>query len=178
MLAMEQEEFNKIILKLGSTKGTKFKINNSNGTKEAWRWLNKNKWFGLQDKVSEHDFGVIIKTINSSLRDQFLDGHTIKLPYDMGKIEQAKFKVVYKRDKDTHPIDWNSTLKLWNEDSECMNDKLLVKYNVDYMYKIIYNKSKSKYKNKCYYRFTPARSFKKEYIKRVLDGLDTCYELH
>ena len=46
---MEQEEFNKIILKLGSTKGTKFKINNSNGTKEAWRWLNKNKWFGLQD---------------------------------------------------------------------------------------------------------------------------------
>lgn len=175
---MKQEEFNRQILRLGSTKGTKFKINNSNGTKEAWRWLEKNKWFGLEEKVSEHDFGLIVKTINSSLLDQFLSGHSIKFPFGMGRLELVKGTVVHKRNKDTHPVNWQATLKLWNEDSECKNRKLLVKFGIDHLYKIMYNKSKCHYRHKNYYRFTPTRSFKKRMIKQVLEGLDTWYELY
>lgn len=175
---MEQGEFNKAILRTGCTKGTEFAIRNSNGTKEAWRWLNKNNWFGLQERVSEHDFGLIIKTINSSLLDHYLEGYPIKFPFGMGKLELAKIPVVYKRERDTHPIDWSSTLKLWNEDEESRIKKQLVKYNVNYLYKIIYSKAKSNFRHRSYYRFAPARSFKKKVIKQVLEGLDTWYELH
>ena len=40
-------------------------ITNSYTIKSIWRWLKKNKFFGIVDYISERDFGHIIKTINN-----------------------------------------------------------------------------------------------------------------
>ena len=49
---------------LGINGGRNFKVRNSYGTKQAWRWIKKNKWLDIEQPISEHDFGIIVKSIN------------------------------------------------------------------------------------------------------------------
>ena len=59
---MDKKEFISNILKLGNPR--KHRVSNSNGSKEAWRWLKKNKWLGLPP-ITEGNFGMIINEINN-----------------------------------------------------------------------------------------------------------------
>ena len=138
---MEYDEFRATTLKLRSKKN--FKITNSYGTKEAWRWIKKNKWLNIGQPITEHDFGTIIKSINLFLQDQLLQGHDINLPLSMGRIELRKFKTHIKVGqegiKTNMMVDWKRTLELWNEDIEAKNNKTLIRMEAKEIFKFYYH---------------------------------------
>ena len=101
---MELGEFRKKVLK-AEEKKHHFKITNSNGIKEAWRWIKKNKWLDIGQPITELELGTIVKTINLTLRDQLLDGKDILLPHRMGRIEIRKF--IAKVDKPANRLEKN-----------------------------------------------------------------------
>ena len=148
-----------------------FKISNSYGTKQAWRWLRKNKWLDIGQPITEHDFGAIIKAVNLALKDRLFKGHDIHLPERMGKIEIRKYstKIRIKDGKmrTNLPVNWSRTLKLWYSDEEAKKSKFLVRQEPKQLFTIYYNKSIANYNNQAFYQFTPNRTFKKELSDKV-----------
>lgn len=146
-------------------------ITNSYTIKSIWRWLKKNKFFGIVDYISERDFGHIIKTINKGFIQRMSEGHCIDFPLGMGRLELTKYdrKAEYKNGKlkNNYAIDWNNTFKLWYEDAEARENKTLVKTVAKFGYFILYNRKYASYKNKSFYQFFPNREFKREIIKHI-----------
>ena len=170
---MELEEFRKRILKANQKK-VKFKVTGSHGTKEAWRWIKKNKWLNIGQPVTEAEFGKIIKAINNTLQDQLIDGRDINLPNRMGRLEIRKYnaKIEYKNNKvvTTLPIDWKRTIELWQEDEESHKAKTLVRFEGIERFSIYYNKGKANYNNKGFYKFVPTRALKRKLRNRIING--------
>lgn len=165
------EDFNTFRAKTIKLYGSRnIKVTNSYGTKQVWRWLKKNKWFGLEP-ITERDFGKIIRTINTALVEKLLKGQTIMLPCNMGNlaIRKSERKIKIKDGKviTNLPIDWKRTLQLWYEDSEAKANKVYIRHEVKELFSIVYSKGTAKYKNKVFYTFTPIRSIKKELSRRV-----------
>ena len=109
----------------------KYKVNNSLGVYDAYKFLRKRKWADIGRCLTEHEFYSIIRKVNDYLADSFLHGNDIKLPHRMGRIELRKYDVRVSCDgekvKTNLPIDWDRTLKLWYEDEEAYKKKTLVK---------------------------------------------------
>lgn len=169
---MSYEEFRKEILKIDKPRN--HKVKGSYGVYDAYKYIRKNKWFGLEP-FTENQFYTIIRSINKELADYLTSGGTIKLPYGMGKIMLIKVpaKVKFKEGKlvNTKPIDWDKTLKLWYEDEECRNSKILVRTDIKSKFKIIYDKSKARYKNKTLYSFLPNRDLKIKLKEKIQEGI-------
>lgn len=169
---MSYEEFRKEILKIDKPRN--HKVKGSYGVYDAYKYIRKNKWFGLEP-FTENQFYTIIRSINKELADYLTSGGTIKLPYGMGKIMLIKVsaKAKFKEGKlvNTKPIDWDKTLKLWYEDEECRNSKILVRTDIKSKFKIIYDKSKARYKNKTLYSFLPNRDLKIKLKEKIQEGI-------
>lgn len=165
---MNYNNFRAKVLKVNKKK--KFKVRNSYGTKQGWRWYKKNKWLD-GEPVTEKQFGIIIRTINEALIEQLLNGSDINLPHRMGRLELRKVKsrIEFKDGKlDTNlPVDWDRTLKLWYEDAKSYEDRVLIRKEYKEIFRIIYNKSKANYNNKTFYQFTPHRDVKKKLSERI-----------
>ena len=170
---MAYSEFRKSLLKVGEKKGH-FEVSNSYGTKEAWRWLKKNKWLDLEEPVTERQFGLIVKAINKTLRDQLLEGKDINLPHKMGRIEIRKFKakVAIENGKlvTNLPPDWSRTVSLWYEDKDARESKTLVRYEAIDRFTIHYDKNIANYNNKSFYKFIPVRPLKQELKDKIVNG--------
>ena len=168
---MSYEEFRKEILKVDQPRN--HKIKGSYGVYDAYKYIRKNKWFGL-DPFTEHDFYTIIRSINKMLAEYLSDGGTIKFPYNMGRILLIKvtpqLKFVNGTLVNKLPIDWDKTLKLWYEDEECKDSKVLVRRNNKKKFKIIYDKSRANYKNKSLYTFFPNRDLKIKLKDKIQEG--------
>lgn len=171
---MTYEEFRIGVLKANQKKHH-FKVNNSYGAKDAYRWCIKHKM--IDKSISEKTFRIIINAFNQSLQDQLLKGGDINLPERMGRIEVRKY--------DTHinlkdgkiitnlAIDWDKTLRLWYEDEEAYNNRTLVRCETAEKFKFIYNKGKAWYNNKTFYEFTPTRDFKRKLKDKITNqGFD------
>lgn len=80
----------------------------------------------------------------------------------------------------TVPVDWRSTLDLWESDKEAKEKKLLVRYNnyhtSGYVFRIYVRKSGSKMKNKSYYRIRPNRKFQRSLSSRIKDQSKEVYD--
>ena len=182
---IEYNKFRANVIKLRSNKH--FKITNSYGTKEAWRWFKKNKWLDLGQSVTEREFGAIIKAMNKLFVNRLLEGHDIILPCRMGKIELRKYKarIFYKDGKivTNLPVDWKRTLQLWGEDTEAYNNKIIVRHEAKEVFRIIYNRQSANYNNKSFYQFNASRSVKKVLSEKIKHNeIDAFlmgeYELH
>lgn len=151
-----------------------FKVTNSYGNKEAWRWLKKNKWLDLGQSITEREFGIIIKTINQYLQDQLIKGKDIILPHRMGRIEIRKFeaKLDFKDGKviTNLPVDWDRTLKLWYEDNHAKENKTLIRQENRTRFGVHYDKTKANYNNKVFYQFIPNRSVKIGLKESIING--------
>jgi hypothetical protein len=173
---MELSEFRKKVVK-AEEKKHHFKVTNSNGTKEAWRWIKKHKWLDIGQPITEYQLGQIIKAINNTLRDQLLDGKDVSFPNRMGRLEIRKFKakVECKEGKvvTTLPVDWKRTIDLWWEDDESRESKTLVRFEGLERFAIYYNKKYANFVNKSFYRFIPIRALKRELKEKIInEGFD------
>lgn len=153
----------------------KHSVTGSLGVYDAYKHIRKNKWFDIGKPLSEHEFYIIIRQINSLLAEEILRGNDIELPHRLGKIELRKFeKRVSFRDGKIHtnlPIDWDRTLKLWAEDINSYKERVLVRMEENEIFKVVYNKSKANYNNKSFYEFNINRDIKKRLKQRIKEGL-------
>lgn len=169
---MTYEEFKSKVQHLSSPR--KYKVNNSLGVYDAYKFLRKRKWADIGKCLTEHEFYSIIRKVNDYLADSFLHGNDIKLPHRMGRIELRKYDVRISFDgekvKTNLPIDWDKTLKLWYEDEEAYKEKTLVKVEEKEIFKVYYNKQLADYNNQVFYKFNVNRELKKRLKQRIKEG--------
>lgn len=175
---MEFEEYRNIVEKRAS-KG-QFKIRGSFGVYDCYKLMRKNKWYDIGTFVREKDYYAIIRGINNLLAENISNGISVKFPWGMGDLEIFKIKpgvsFVNGKLKNTYPIAWNETLKLWYEDEEARRMKTLVRNEWEYVYFIKYVKHNANYPNQSFYQFVPNRFAKIALVENSKKGkIETLY---
>lgn len=162
---MNYSEFEAFIRKKHLPKNVKVK--NSWGIYDAYKYIRKNGWYNIGRPLKEHEFYSIVRSINNLLAKEIVAGNTITFQCRMGSLELRKRKAgVSIKDgklKNTYPIDWDSTVKLWYEDPEARENKTLIRNEVKEVFYVKYNKHNTNYENKTFYEFQLNR-----FIKRAL----------
>ena len=147
-------------------------VTGSWGVKQAWRLIRKNHWFDLPRPVNEHEFYSIVRAVNLHLANEIALGHTVKFPSKMGSLELRKYAVgvsiVEGKLKNTYPIDWGETWKLWYNDAEAFEKKVTLREEVPYCYHVKYLAT---YENKQFYLFQLNQKIKKQLKKNIKDGI-------
>ena len=166
------DNFRREVLKVD--KSRVHKVKNSLGVYNAYKWLRKNKWLGMEP-ISEHDFYAIIRAVNKALAKSFLHLGSIKLPLRMGEIILRKYHPsITSQDgkiKTNLPVDWDSTLQLWSEDKESYKKRTLIRLEEKEVFKVLYDKSKALYNNKSFYTLELNRDIKLSLKKQLKNGL-------
>lgn len=170
---MGLQEFKRRVRKLNQPRH--YKVNNSLGVYDAYKWIRKNKWFDIGRPLKEHEFYSIIRKINLLLVEEFLNSGELTLPQRMGTLELRKFEAKIRLDekgkiKTNLPIDWEKTLELWYEDEEAYKSRTLVKMEEQEMFKIYYNKSIANYNNRAFYEFIFNKDLKTRLKQKIKKG--------
>lgn len=165
------EEFLKDIKKVKSSRS--HKIKNSYGSKDAFFYYRKIRPDKSEYVLTDCQYLKIIRLVNDSIRDLLVNGEEFNIPERMGLLELRKVennpKFVDGKLKNTRPVNWDATLKLWYEHSKYKEAKTLVREESNQIFRIHYNKNKANYNNKTFYNFLPNRELKvklKENIKK------------
>lgn len=173
------DDFRKDVLKVCGKR--QHSIKNSIGVRDAFKWCRKNKIFQTQKNVTEKDFYKIIRTVNNIIAQEVINGNDVKLPQRMGQLEVRKYDTYVKlldgKIKTNRGIDWNATLRLWFEDEDAKENKILLKVEDEEVFKIFYNKMIANYNNKSLYQFKPNRELVIAVKKAGKDGLIDAYKI-
>lgn len=166
------EEFAKAIRKLSESR--KYKIRNSYGIYDGYKYYRKNKPKDRKYILSESQYFAITRKINNILAEALSRGEDIIFPYKLGRLEIRKNKSIIslKGDKvKAHlPIDWDKTLRLWYEDKEAFTKKILVKMDEKEIYKVYYNKNIAEFINKTFYQFEVNKELKRKLKQNIKEG--------
>lgn len=166
------EEFEGKVLKRSTER--KIKINHSVGVYDAYKYIRKNNWFNIGRPLTEHEFYTIIRSINKLYAIELSKGNSVIFPQRMGTLELRKGNrgVSLKNGKlsISYPINWKETLKLWYNDAEAKEQKILIRYENNTVYHVKYNKYRAVYNNKSYYNFAVNRAIKQQLHKNIEDG--------
>lgn len=169
---MNYSEFETFIRKKHLPKNVKVK--NSWGIYDAYKYIRKNGWYNIGRPLKEHEFYSIIRSINNLLAEELKKGNTVVFPCRMGSLELRKrnagVSIIDGKLKNTYPIDWDSTVKLWYEDAEARENKTLLRNETKEVYSIKYNKFKVNYKNKTFYEFQINRFIKRALKDSIIKG--------
>lgn len=173
------EDFRKKVLKVNGPR--KHKLSNSLGVYDAYKYIRKNKWLDIGRPLTEHEFYSIIRKTNNYLAEELLKGNDVILPHRLGTLELRKYYPrMYIEDgvyKNTLPIDWDVTLKLWSEDEEAYKERTLVKMEEKEIFKVQYNKNKANYNNKSFMEFVVNRDIKRGLKQHIKRGAIDAFEL-
>lgn len=165
---------------------SKEKIKSHINTPEQYKYyINENC------ESKESLFYIDKKTYTSFLKsffDEFVDAmiyenKEFNLPYRTGLMcirkYQQKVKIVDGKVINKLPVDYNATLKLWEEDPEAKEKKQLVRHlNKNRMlYRFVVYKSKARFKNKEYYWFKPTRTNKLKLKDAIKNNMIEVYNL-
>lgn len=163
-----------------SNKGKTFKVRNSFGVYDAYKYIRKQGWYNIGRPLKEGEFYAIIRGINNLLAEELLKSQEIKFPASMGRLEMIKYEVgaSFKEGqlKVTYPVDWMETWKLWHRDNAAFQEKALVRHTNNWVYRIRYVKDKANYTNKQFYLFTLNSKLKKRLSQNIKNGkIDTLW---
>ena len=152
----------------------KHKVNGSIGVYDIYKYIRKNKWQNIPRPLKEAEFYKIIRKVNQLLALELSKGKEINLPHRLGTLEIRKrptrVEIINGKLVTTLPIDWDATLKLWFEDKQSREDKVLIKQETEDVFKVYYNKNKADYTNKTFYDFKPNRDIKRSLTKQAKEG--------
>lgn len=159
---MSYIEFIKDVKKVNKSRN--HKVNNSYGSKDAFKYYRKIKPTDSKYVLTDCQYLQIIRRINDQLRQNLINGKDILLPEKMGRLELRKvassIRFVDGKLKTNLPINWDATLKLWYEDSISKNKKQLVRQENTDTFRVRYDKVKANYNNKSFYEFKANRELK------------------
>lgn len=140
------------------------KVSNSYGVRDGFNYYRKIRPKDSKYVLEDIEYYKIIRTINNKIKDKILEGKDIVLPQRMGKLELRKTQkgVRFSDGKlvNTYPINWDKTLKLWYEDEDAYNRKVLVRDESREVFKLRYDKYNATYNNKAFYQFSTNRDLK------------------
>ena len=157
-----------------SNKRRQCKIRNSWGVYDAYKAIRKNHWYDIGRPVKEKEFYAIIRGVNKLFAESLALGDTVTFPEGMGLLELRKFEtgVSFKDGelKNTYPINWADTWKLWYQDEEEHQKKTLLRFEQPWVYFIKYCKDRATYENKIFYLFVVNRLIKKALKDNIQKG--------
>lgn len=148
------EEFRKELLH--PKKPVNVLVTNSYGINDAYRWAKKN---GLLNhfNISRQQFNGIITRINAFLSDRLSLGDEVTLPKGMGKLMILKKRksAKFKNGKliANYPINWAKTHRLWYSDPEAFKQRIVVRDQKPYTYRLFYDNTRARVKNINLYSF-------------------------
>lgn len=150
------------------------KITGSWGIYDVYKSIRKHKWYDIGRPLKEHEFYTIVREVNKRLADNLANGDTVTFPCKMGKLElrkhEAGVSIVNGKLRNTYPIDWLETLKLWYEDEEARKMKIKVRDEQKYIYRVKYCKDDATYENKVFYQFALNRFIKRALKENIKKG--------
>ena len=170
------EEFKTMNMPKRTGKGNReIKITGSWGVYDIYKHIRKNGWYDIGRPLKEHEFYTIIRQVNLLLAEEIALGHEVRFPELMGRLELRKYpKGVRIKDgnlKNTYPIDWGETWKLWYEDAEAFKERILVRDEQPMVYHVKYCKQGAKYQNKLFYQFQLGQKLKKKLKENIKKGI-------
>lgn len=175
---MEEQDYNEFRNTVTKNRGIgkkKAKVSHSWGVYDAYKHIRKNGWYDIGRPLKEHEFYTIVREVNRLLADNLALGETVVFPSRMGKLELRKHEVgvsfVNGVLKNTYPIDWNETIRLWYEDKEAMEKRMKVRDEQKCIYRIKYCKYDATYENKIFYQFTLNRFVRRALKKNIKKGI-------
>ena len=167
------------ILKLNEPR--EHKVRNSLGVYDMYKLIRKNKWFDIGRPVKEHEFYAVVRQMNNLLADELLHGRDIVLPQRLGSLELRKYDAVMKfsngQIRTNLPIDWDRTLKLWEEDEEAYKERTLVKMEEKEIFKVFYNRSRANFNNKSFFEFEINRDLKRRLKQKIKSGAIDAFKM-
>lgn len=177
---MDYREFKQEVQKVD--KSRIHKVTGSIGVYQSYKWIRKHKWLDIGRPLKEGEFYRIVRRINNYLAEELSRGREIRLPHRMGSLEIRKrptrVAIVDGKLVTSLPIDWDKTLKLWYEDKEAFDNKILVRIETEEVFKVYYNKQNANYNNKSFYEFKPNREIKRKLSKHAREGNLDAYLLN
>lgn len=160
------------------------KIPSEYGMKDYYKFYTENYPY----KVSRKTYNDVITDLHKFIVNEIVDNaDDFILPHRTGYIGVVKIKKGVKLLPDNtvinnSPPDWNSTKKLWEEDKEAAEKKVIVRYKnthtSGYVYTIKHNKYNATFKNKKVSSFKASRDFNRSLAKRINDYSKTKYNAH
>ena len=146
------------------------------GSRDAWKWLRKNKWKALGEKPCDQSlYSNIVSYINQILAEKLLEGHEIVFPYQMGSLrvssKQTKVSIENGVIKTNYPTDWKRTLQYWYEDEGAKKAHKTIKWMQKRLVFVRYYKKSATYKNRRFYSFRPNRSLVKTLSMNCARGM-------
>ena len=154
--------------------GVKFKITNSVGVYDMYKAVRRNGWYNIGRPLKEHEFYVIVRSINKLLAENIASGKEVVFPVRMGRLELRKYptgvKYVDGKLKNSYPIDWSSTNQLWAEDKEERQKHTLLRYESPLIYQVKYCKEDATYENKMFYQFKLHKKVRKKLQENIISG--------
>jgi hypothetical protein len=163
-------------------KRTEGKIKTHYGMKDYYYYF---KETNSNIKINTKDYSKIISRFNEGLVNIIIeDNLEYVLPYLGASICIKKDKRIPKiidgKLINTTPVDWVETNKLWAEDEEAKEKKLLVRYSNShtskYVFRIYFKKYIYPFMNKRLYNFKSCRSFNRLLGKRIKDETKDKYD--
>jgi len=163
-------------------KRTEGKITADYGIKDYYKYFKKSN---PELNIDYKTYKTIISSFNSELMNFIIeDNLEYNLPYLGSTLSVKKDKRVPKivngKLYHTAPVDWVATNKLWDEDSEAKDKKLLVRYlnshTSKYVFRIYFKKFKVYFQNKQLFTFKTSRTFQRTLSKRIKDESKENYE--
>ena len=137
--------------------------------------------------ISNKKYYDIIADFNKNLINLIIEDNVeYNLPHLGSSISIKKTKqvprIVNGKLVNKTPVDWVATNKLWEEDNEAKEKKLLVRYNNYHTSKYVFSISFKKYvypfKNKKYYKFKSNRDFARLLGARINDQNKEKYDAY
>lgn len=172
----EKETFEEFAKRIKKVDGPRVhKITNSYGVYDAFKYYRKIKPSDKKFVLSESQYFAIIRQVNAAFAELLSNGHSISLPLNMGTIEIRKYKREPRLDEEgklvyNAPLDWDKSLKMWYEHSNAFNEKLILKQESGFTYRIRYSKLGARYKNQTYFLFKSNRAVRKAVSDNIKNG--------
>lgn len=116
------------------------KITNSYGTRDYYYYYKTKRKSKLKETTFRKIFTAVITEIANEYLFQYL---RVKLPYQMGELFVIKkqAKVTLQADgtyKSTRKVNWAATLKLWSEDQEAFDQRIMVRSETSCIHILLY----------------------------------------
>jgi hypothetical protein len=163
-------------------KRTEGNINADYGIKDYYKYFKENN---PELNIDYATYKKVIYDFNKELVDLIInDNLEYNIPYIGSSISIRKDKRVPKivngKLYNSAPVDWAATNKLWSEDEEARDKKLLVRYlnqhTSKYVFRIYFKKYNLYFNNKKLFNFKATRSFQRLLSARIKDDTKEKYD--
>lgn len=154
-------------------------ISHCYGSRDAWKWVRKNKWKELGNKPCDQSlYSNVISHVNQILAEKLIEGNEIVFPYQMGSLRlsstDTKISIENGKVSTNCCTDWKRTLEYWYEDKEARESHKTIKWVQKKLLFVRYYKKSATFRNRRFYSFRLNRSLSKalgrNYAKRTLNA--------